>query len=86
MRSENARIVISLTGEFVVISGIAMGIAVPLAWLLAHRWLHHFAYHADPGFLGFVLSSSGITLVAILATGIQAFISAHIKPVNNLKR
>jgi putative ABC transport system permease protein len=52
-----------LAKDFLKLVLIANGIAFPLAWWAAHKWLQEFAYHIDVEWWVFVVA--GISAMAI---------------------
>lgn len=71
--------------DFVKVVATAFGIAAPVAYLAADRWLQDFAYHVDPGVQPFVLAAGVVLLVTLLTVGTQALRSAHDDPARVLR-
>ncbi len=74
-----------LSRDFLVLIGIAVVIAVPLAYLVNRMWLQSFAYRIDVGFWTFVAGISALLLPALLAVGSQTVKAALADPVENLR-
>ncbi len=78
-------IVLLLSRKFVVLVGLALVIAAPLAWMVMHGWLQNFAYRIEirwwmlAGADGIVL---GITLVTV---GWHAVRAAVANPTDSLR-
>ena len=78
-------ITVLVTKGFVVLVGVAVLLAAPLAWLAADRWLGEFAYRIDLG-PGLFLLAGGLALAVALATvGVQALRAAAADPVDALR-
>ncbi|MEO1075936.1 MAG: FtsX-like permease family protein, partial [Bacteroidota bacterium] len=78
-------VVALLSREFVALVVVACGVAFPLAYLGAERWLGGFAYRADLGVAPFLLAGSSALLLATLTVGIQAWRAATADPVKSLR-
>ncbi len=71
--------------EFVILVGIAMVLATPMAWVGLDGWLQDFAYHVDVTWWTFALAG-GLALVIALATiSYQSLQAAHQDPVISLR-
>ncbi len=80
-----SRIVSLLTGEYVVLVGIAALIAWPATYVAAERWLRDFAYRVDPGLGTFLLGGVLMLLMVLLAVSIQVTRAARANPVDALR-
>jgi len=79
-------IVLRLNREFLVLVGIALVVAAPVAYLLAEQWLASFAYRIDVSPLVFI-GAGGIALVASLAAAsYQAWTAARVSPADALRQ
>jgi putative ABC transport system permease protein len=80
-----AGIVKLLSGEFLLLVGLALVIAVPLCWFFMHRWLADYYYHI--AFPWWLLGSAGALaiLVTLLTIGFQTIKAALANPVKNLR-
>ncbi|MEO0741132.1 MAG: ABC transporter permease [Bacteroidota bacterium] len=78
-------VVALLSREFVALVVVACGVAFPLAYLGAERWLGGFAYRADLGVAPFLLAGTSALLLATLTVGIQAWRAATADPVKSLR-
>lgn len=65
--------------------GLAVVIALPIAFFLMQRWLDNFAFHAMIGAGVFLLTILLIVLVTLLSVGFQTLRSARLNPVEELK-
>lgn len=79
-------LVLLLSRRFVVLSLVAMVIAIPGAFYLADSWLEEFAYRVDISYWNFVIASMG-TLALVLATiSFQSIKTATANPVKSLRQ
>jgi putative ABC transport system permease protein len=74
-----------LSSEFIVLLGISMLIAWPVAWYVMHRWLQGFAYRIDLDWYTFVLAGVIALVIAGLTVGYQALKAATANPVESLR-
>ncbi|NBB85931.1 MAG: FtsX-like permease family protein [Bacteroidetes bacterium] len=78
-------LVVSLSKEFVALVGIAILVAVPLAYFGMQQWLQTFAYRIDVG-LGTLVAAGAIALVIALVTvSTQTYRAARIDPAKALR-
>jgi putative ABC transport system permease protein len=74
-----------LTREYVVLVGLAFGVAAPAVYLAIRVWLQNFAYRIEPG-PWVVLGAGALTLVVALGTvSLQAMRAARTDPVTTLR-
>jgi putative ABC transport system permease protein len=74
-----------LSRNFMVLVGIALVIAAPIAWLVMHNWLQDFAYRVDIRWW-MLAGAGGIVLVITLVTvGWHAVRSAMANPADSLR-
>ncbi|HEY1216761.1 MAG TPA: FtsX-like permease family protein, partial [Bryobacteraceae bacterium] len=74
-----------LSREFLILVGVAILIAFPLAWLAMHRWLDGFAFRVDIGYGVFVLTALAAIAITILTISFQALRAATANPVESLR-
>ena len=74
-----------LTKDFVVLVGIAITIATPLAYWGVYKWLQDFAFRINIGWVLFAVSGSVAMLIALITVGIQALRAAVANPVDSLR-
>lgn len=74
-----------LSRDFLLLVGLAAVVALPVGWILMHRWLENFAYHIRISW--WVLAFAGIVaaLVALVTIGLQALKAARANPVRALR-
>jgi putative ABC transport system permease protein len=80
-----ASIVTMLSRDFIKLVGIAMLIAMPVAWYVMDRWLRDFEYHIGVSWEVFVLAGVLTSGVALLTVSFQSIKAALLDPVKSLK-
>ena len=78
-------IVSLLTKDFILLVGIAMTIAAPLAWWGIHTWLQDFAFRIHIGWAMFAIAGAAAILIAILTVSYQAIRAALTNPAKSLR-
>jgi len=74
-----------LSFDFVVLVGISLLIASPLAWYFLHGWLEDFAYRIHINVWVFLLAGIIATLITIITVSMQAIRAAMANPVKSLR-
>jgi putative ABC transport system permease protein len=74
-----------LSKDFLKLVLIANGIAFPLAWLAADKWLQDYAYHINVQWWVFAVSGIVAMLIAVVTISFQAVKAAVANPVNSLR-
>ena len=72
--------------SFLKMVGIAILIALPVAYFLMKRWLQDFSYKIDLYWWIFVVASLVVVFVAMLAVLWQSLKTANTNPVEALKK
>ncbi|MDO6432798.1 ABC transporter permease [Flavitalea sp. BT771] len=80
-----AHIVFLLNKEFLMLAGIALVIASPIAFLGMHRWLQNFAYRVTISWWIFVLAGLIIVAISVLTISLRVFRAARTNPTENLR-
>ncbi|CAN5897627.1 ABC transporter permease [soil metagenome] len=80
-----ASIVRLLSKNFIKLVGVAILIALPLAWYAMGRWLEDFAYRIDLEWWVFALAAGLALLIALLTVSFQSVKAALANPVKSLK-
>jgi putative ABC transport system permease protein len=80
-----ADIVFLLNKEFIVLVGIALAIASPIAFLGMHHWLQSFAYRVTISWWIFVLAGMITLAISILTISLRVIRAALIDPTDNLR-
>jgi putative ABC transport system permease protein len=78
-------IVSLLTKDFMILVGIAIVIATPLAYWGVHKWLQDFAYRINIGWTMFAISAFIAVIIALITVGVQAARAAVANPANSLR-
>jgi len=74
-----------LSREFVVLVGLSLLIAIPIAAWFMHGWLQNYAYHASLAGWIFVATALGALLITLLTVSFQAVRAALANPVKSLR-
>lgn len=74
-----------LSSEFLILVGIALLIASPLAWLAMNNWLLHYAYHTKIEWWIFILSGLVAIAITLVTISFQTLKAALINPINSLR-
>lgn len=83
--ASSRQIVALLSREFLLLVGIAIVIASPLAWYACSQWLDNFAYRTQLQLWIFVATGASAILVAMIALSYQTFAAANRNPVESLR-
>ncbi len=78
-------ITVLFSRQFLVLVGIALLVATPLAWLAGNSWLANFAYRADIRWWIFALAGLTTAGIALLTVSFQAIRAAVANPVESLR-
>jgi putative ABC transport system permease protein len=71
--------------EFIVLVGIAIAIATPIAWWAMNAWLRDFAYRINISWWVFVIAGLAAIVIALITVSFQAIKAAVANPVNSLR-
>jgi putative ABC transport system permease protein len=74
-----------LSKDFLKLVGIALAIAIPLAWYAMQQWLNNFAYRIEIRWWIFLLVIVPALLIAFLTVGVQSLRAALANPVEALQ-
>ncbi|HUU27117.1 MAG TPA: FtsX-like permease family protein, partial [archaeon] len=80
-----SNIVLLLSREFLILLGIAIVIACPVAWYFMDRWLQNFAYRIELGPETFILGGIIALAITVLTVSFQAVKAATANPVEALR-
>ncbi|MEO0571158.1 MAG: FtsX-like permease family protein, partial [Bacteroidota bacterium] len=80
-----SQITFMLSSDFSKLVLIAISIALPIAYLMAHSWLSGFAYHIPLQVWYFIGTGVMTLLIAMLTVGGQAIQAARANPVKSLR-
>jgi putative ABC transport system permease protein len=71
--------------DFVRLTFLASGIALPMSWWLVHRWLENFAYRVSVSVWIFFITESVLLLIALSVIGVLTIKAAMVSPVKSLR-
>jgi putative ABC transport system permease protein len=80
-----AEIVFLLNKDFMVLVGIALAIASPIAFLGMRRWLQSFAYRITISWWIFLLAGLIILTISLLTISLRVIRAALVNPTDNLR-
>jgi putative ABC transport system permease protein len=80
-----SNIVITLSRDFILLTGIAIFIAIPAAWWASAKWLESFSYRTSVTWNVFVIAALATILLAIITVSFQAIRAAIANPVKSLR-
>jgi putative ABC transport system permease protein len=78
-------IVSLLTKDFIILVGIAIAVATPLAYWGIYKWLQDFAYRINIGWTLFAIAGSVAILIALVTVSVQALRAAVANPAESLR-
>lgn len=78
-------VVLLIAKDFLLLVGVAILIASPIAWLAMHRWLNAFAYRVDLGWWVFVVGGMAVLLMALITISFQSIKAAVSNPIKSLR-
>ncbi len=78
-------IVSLVSRQFLLLTGLAVLIALAPSWYFMNEWLQNYSYHIDIGSTTFILAGGITLLVAFITTGIMALRAARTNPVKSLR-
>ena len=74
-----------LSKEFVLLVGLSILIATPIAWYAMHNWLQNYAYRTRLDWWIFALTGGSALLIALLTISYQVLKAANANPARNLR-
>jgi putative ABC transport system permease protein len=74
-----------ISKDFVRLTFLASGIALPVSWWLVHRWLEDFAYHVSVSAWIFLITESVLLSIALSVIGMLTIKAAMVDPVKSLR-
>jgi len=78
-------IILLLAREFLLLLGLSILLAWPVAWYMMHHWLQNFAYRIDLDWWTFILAALVAFALAALTVSFQAVKAATADPVKALR-
>jgi len=77
--------VLLLSKDFIKLVMIAIGFAIPIAWIILHNWLQDFAYRITISWWIFGLAGMAAIVVALVTISFHAGKAAAANPVKSLR-
>ena len=74
-----------ISKDFLVLVGIAILLASPIAYYFMHRWLQDFTYRIDMSWWTYALAGLSAIIIAFITVSYQAIKAAVMNPVRSLK-
>jgi ABC-type antimicrobial peptide transport system permease subunit len=74
-----------LSKDFVLLVGISLLVAMPLAWWGMNNWLEKYQYRSDMAWWIFVASGAGALIITLLTVSYQSIKAAMANPVKSLR-
>ncbi len=74
-----------LAKDFIILVGISIVIAVPLAYWGIHKWLQDFAFRINIGWTAFLIAGTSAILIALITVSFQAIKAAITNPAKSLR-
>ena len=74
-----------LSKDFLILVGIAIFIASPIAWYIMNNWLQDFAYRINISWWMFFIAGAIAIIIALVTIGFQAIKAAIANPVKSLR-
>ncbi|HTI07470.1 MAG TPA: ABC transporter permease [Puia sp.] len=78
-------IVVLVSKKYLILITVGVLTASPLAWLMMHQWLMHFAFRIDISWWIFVLAGVAALLIAALTVSFQVLRVAMANPTKSLR-
>ncbi|HXB07962.1 MAG TPA: FtsX-like permease family protein [Puia sp.] len=79
------QVVVLFASVFLKIFIVASGIAIPVSWYFAHKWLQGFVYRVSIGPMIFIVSLAGLLGVTLLTVSYEIWKSVRANPVAALR-
>ena len=80
-----SQLVSMISKDFILLVLLAFVIATPLAWLGMNKWLENFAYRTEISWWIFLISGTGMIVIALITLGFQTVRAALANPVESLR-
>jgi putative ABC transport system permease protein len=79
------QIILLLSKDFLRLIGLAILIAIPIAWWGANKWLEDFAFKTQLSWWVFALGGGALLLIALIVLCLRTFRAAAVNPVKSLR-
>jgi putative ABC transport system permease protein len=73
-----------LSGDFLKLVLLSIGVASPLAWYFSNKWLQDYAYRIHIGWWVFALAGSLVVLISLITLSFQSVKAAMANPARSL--
>ena len=80
-----SQITYTLSIDFLKLVGIAIIVALPLAWYFMNKWLEDFTYRVEIGLGVFIIAVFLAVTISIITVSYQSIKAAMVNPVKSLK-
>ncbi len=80
-----AQIILLLSKDFIKLIGLAILIAIPIAWWGTNKWLEDFAYKTTLSWWVFALGGGILLVIALIVLCLRTFRAAAVNPVELLR-
>lgn len=74
-----------LSKDFVLLTGLSILIAIPIAWWLLHQWLQAYAYRTTISWWIFAAAGGAALVITLITVSFQAIKAAMTNPVKSLR-
>lgn len=78
-------IVATLSSGFLVMVGVSVLIAIPIAWWVMNKWMEDFAFRVNIGWWMFAIVGIIALFIAFVTVSFQAIKAAIANPVKSLR-
>ncbi|UOB16068.1 ABC transporter permease [Abyssalbus ytuae] len=78
-------VVITLSRDFIKLVLIALALSVPVAWMVAGKWLQNYPYRINPGWQIFAVAAVLVIFIALATVSFQAVKAAIANPARSLR-
>jgi putative ABC transport system permease protein len=78
-------IVIMISKDFLILIGISIALAIPIAYLFMDKWLQNFAYQTEISYITFVSAALMAILITLATISFHTIKSAISNPVKALR-
>ena len=79
------QLILLLSRDFLKLIGIAILIAIPIAWWGSRKWLENFAYRTSMSWWVFAAGGGSLLLIAMIILCVRTFKAAVVNPVESLR-
>jgi putative ABC transport system permease protein len=80
-----SQIIVLLSKDFLRLIGLAILIAIPIAWWGSNKWLEDFAFKTELSWWVFALGGGVLLVIALVVLCLRTFRAAAVNPVQSLR-